>query len=125
MTIVFENAPLLPSTWRTDEVARTARVFNPSLLRDGTGWLMAYRVVAEPALARRIAICRLDAQLRLVPGSPLPLSDWIQFPDPISLAPEAAHWFADPRLYRIENRLLVYWNSGWHEPRNHQFVQEL
>jgi hypothetical protein len=38
---------------------------------------------------------------------------------------EAYTWFADPRLFRIGGRLFVYWNSGWHEPRNHQFVQEI
>jgi hypothetical protein len=37
----------------------------------------------------------------------------------------AMEWFADPRLYCFGERLFVYWNSGWHEPSNYQFLQEL
>ena len=45
----------------------------------------------------------------------------------IVLASSVLPWtrFADPRLYRLAGRLFVYWNSGWHEPQNHQFLQEL
>jgi len=28
-------------------------------------------------------------------------------------------------LYRAFGKLWLYWNSGWHDPFNHQFVQEL
>lgn len=125
MTIVFNNSNLLPATWRSPAAERTARIFNPGLLREGDGWLLAYRVVCEPELQRRIAICRLDEQFRVVPGSQLPLSDWFNVTSAESLPPEASRWFADPRLYRLGGRIFIYWNSGWHEPQNYQFLQEL
>ena len=96
----------------------------PGLLRDGDRWIFAYRIVAADGL-RRIAICRLDQKLRVIEGSPLPLTDHVQFRPEAVLPEVATRWFADPRLYRLGGRLFVYWNSGWHEPRNCQFVQEL
>jgi predicted GH43/DUF377 family glycosyl hydrolase len=100
------------------------RTFNAGLLRDGTGWLFAYRVVT-PDGRRRIGICRLDAALEVVPGSPRAFSDHVRFRPDADYPEVATHWFADPRLYRFSGRLYIYWNSGWHEPRNHQFIQEL
>lgn len=123
VTIVFDNRELLPPAWRTAQDA-AVRTFNPGLIRDGAGWLLAYRVVTEPALQRRIALCRLDAEFR-VASAPMPLSDGIRFSHPELLPAQATHWFADPRLYRFGKRLFVYWNSGWHEPQNCQFLQEL
>jgi hypothetical protein len=55
----------------------------------------------------------------------VPWSDHVRF-RPGAILPElGTRWFADPRLYRFGRRLFVYWNSGWHEPRNCQFIQEL
>lgn len=99
-------------------------MFNPALLRDGEGWLFAYRVVGADG-RRRIGLCRLDQRLAIVPGSAQPLSDRLHFRTDRAFAPEATTWFADPRLARIGGRILLYWNSGWHEPRNWQFLQEL
>lgn len=123
MIHVLDNSELLPDAWRGD--AGAVRAFNPGLLQDGAGWLLAYRVVIEPALKRRIALCRLDTSFRVIPGSQRPLSDEIVFPDPAAYAGQSTTWFADPRLYRLQGRLFVYWNSGWHEPQNHQFLQEV
>jgi hypothetical protein len=125
MTIVFDNPTLLPRTWRTPEAERSARVFNPALVRDRQGWILAYRVVTEPSLRRRIALCRLDEQFRVIAGSQLPLSDWLAVERTDAMASEASEWFADPRLYQLGGRVFLYWNSGWHEPQNHQFLQEL
>jgi hypothetical protein len=125
MITVFDNAALLPADWRNEDALRTARVFNPALLRDNSGWLLAYRVVTERDARRRIALCRLDAALRIIDGTQEPLTDRVHFPVPEHYAPQAATWFADPRLYRLSGRLFVHWNSGWHEPKNHQFLQEL
>jgi hypothetical protein len=125
MMIVFDNEQLLPSEWRGGEAGRALRIFNPGLLRDGDGWLLAYRVVAEPDRKRRIAICRLDREFGVVAESQIPLSDLVRFRVPHNLPLQATEWFADPRLYRFGDRLFVYWNSGWHEPRNYQYLQEL
>ncbi|HVU34792.1 MAG TPA: hypothetical protein VHE61_15270 [Opitutaceae bacterium] len=123
MLRVFENHELMPDEWK--DAAGVVRTFNPGLVRDGTGWLLAFRIVSEPGLRRRIAMCRLDDKLRVVAGSVVPWSDWIHFPRPQDFAPEASVWFADPRLYRLAGRQFVHWNSGWHEPQNHQFLQEI
>lgn len=121
---VFDPATLLPASWRAAAGTGPVRTFNPGLLREGSGWLLACRVVLPDGL-RRIALCRLDANLRVVDGSQFPFSDRVQFA-PTAPYPEVArHWLADPRLYRWDGRMFIYWNSGWHEPRNHQFLQEL
>jgi predicted GH43/DUF377 family glycosyl hydrolase len=119
------TADLLPDPWRNALADGPVRAFNPGLAADGSnGWLMAYRIVGADG-RRRIGICRLSASLQVEPGSARPLSDSFRL-RPGSMYPaEAYTWFADPRLFRLGGRLFVYWNSGWHEPRNHQFVQEI
>ncbi len=124
MIVAFENEELLPVAWGTGR-GHAVRIFNPGLLRDGNGWLFAYRVVAEPELSRRIALCRLDDKLRVVTSSQVPFSSLVRFPDTSQYPAQATAWFADPRLYRLQDRLWIYWNSGWHEPINHQFLQEI
>jgi hypothetical protein len=113
---------LLPAAWRA--LPGPVRAFNPGLLADGTGWILAYRVVLGDGL-RRLACCRLDAAFEVIPGSPVAFSDAVVFPDDPTLSPVARTWLADPRLHRWGGRVFVYWNSGWHEPHNHQFLQEL
>ena len=122
--VVFPAARLLPPAWRHFVSAGPLRAFNPGLLRDGDGWLFAYRIVGAD-LVRRIGLCRLDRALDIVDDTAVPLSDLVQFPAGNNYPEIATRWFADPRLYRLAGRLFVYWNSGWHEPRNHQFLQEL
>ena len=122
--IVFQPEEILPAAWRHYLTAGPVCTFNPALLRDGDGWIFAFRVVAADGL-RRIALSRLDRNLRPVADSGVPLTDMIRLP-PHGNFPNQAHtWFADPRLYRFGRRLFIYWNSGWHEPHNCQFLQEL
>ncbi|PTX92611.1 hypothetical protein [Opitutus sp. ER46] len=125
MIVLFDNAELLPAAWRDEARGQAVRVFNAGLLRERAGWLLAYRVVIEPAAKRRIAICRLTERFAVVPGSPVALSDQVRFGALADAVGQTTTWFADPRLYRLSGRLFVYWNSGWHEPQNHQFLQEL
>lgn len=122
--VVYQASELIPDAWKSAAGEGPVRTFNPGLLRDGQGWLFAYRLVAAEGL-RRIAICRLDEQLRAIAGSPRPLTDHVRFRADVAYPEVATRWFADPRLYRLHGRLFVYWNSGWHEPRNYQFLQEL
>ena len=122
--MVFNTLDLLPESWRSLAGNDPVRSFNPGLLRDGDGWIFAYRVVL-PDGQRRIGICRLDRALKVVAGSPSPLSDQIRFREGGSYPDIVTRWFADPRMYRFGSRVFIYWNSGWHEPRNWQFVQEL
>jgi len=123
-SIIFDNQELLPASWRHFGGQGPVRAFNPSLLRDGDGWVFAYLVVG-PDLLRRIALCRLDRNLQVIAGSPVAFSQSIRFAPGHHYAEPAQTWFADPRLYRLAGRLFVYWNSGWHEPFNYQFLQEI
>jgi len=122
--IVFTPEELLPDAWRHFLTAGPVRVFNPALIRDADGWLFAFRVVATDEL-RRIAVVRLDRTLTAVAGSGVALTDLVRFAPNGEYPTQALEWFADPRLYRFGARLFIYWNSGWHEPRNCQFLQEL
>lgn len=122
--VLFEPEELLPAAW-SSLTAGPLHTFNPGLERSADGhWILAYRIVGSDG-RRRIGICRLDRDFRILPGSASPLSDSLVFPKPNPYAAVALDWFADPRLLRLQGRLFVYWNSGWHEPRNHQFLQEL
>lgn len=122
--IVFDSVALLPEAWAEFSTQGPVRAFNPGLLRDGSGWIFAYRVVGADGL-RRIGICRLDGAFRIVTGSQQALSDRVRFERGDEYPEVATRWFADPRLYRFGTRMFIYWNSGWHEPRNYQFLQEL
>ena len=121
---VFDAAMLLPAIWRPAAGTGPVRTFNPALISDGSGWLLAYRVVL-PDGRRRLALCRLDPARRIIAGSPFALSDQVGFRAEVPYPEVARQWLADPRLYRWGGRLFIYWNSGWHEPQNHQFLQEL
>jgi hypothetical protein len=121
---VLDTESLLPTEWRHFSTQGPVRAFNPGLLRTENGWLLAYRIVGPDGL-RRIGLCRLDTHLRVIPGSPFPFSDRVTFAADQTFSGPAKTWFADPRLYRFDGRVFVYWNSGWHEPRNFQFLQEL
>lgn len=121
---VLPTAELVPATWRALLEAGPVRAFNPALLRDGNSWLTAYRLVGADG-QRRIGLARLTTQWEIVADSPLPLTDFVRFADPSRYPAVATSWFADPRLYRLGERVFLYWNSGWHEPKNHQFLQEL
>lgn len=122
--VEIDSHELLPDAWRPVAATGSVWAFNPALIRAGEGWLMAYRMIL-PDRMRRLAMCLLDRRLRVVCGSACAVSDHIRFP-PTARYPTVVHsWFADPRLYRWDDRLFLYWNSGWHEPANHQFLQEL
>jgi len=123
-SFIFDSQELLPASWRHFGEPGPVRTFNPSLLRDGDGWIFAYRVVG-PDLLRRIALCRLNRNLQVIAGSQVPLSSHVRFAPGCRYAEPAQTWFADPRLYRLAGRLFVYWNSGWHDPANYQFIQEI
>lgn len=124
LQVIFEPEELLPPPW--SQLAKgPLHTFNPGLERSADGnWILAYRVVGADG-RRRIGICRLDREFRILPGSTSPLSDALVFKEPNSYPAVVLEWFADPRLLRVGGRLFVYWNSGWHEPRNHQFLQEI
>ncbi|MES2355811.1 MAG: hypothetical protein V4568_15695 [Pseudomonadota bacterium] len=121
---IFCNQTLLPACWKKEASTGPIWCFNPALLRQSDRWLFAYRVVLGNQ-QRRIAACFLDENFEVFDGSQMPLSDAIQFREGHGYPERAITWFADPRLYEIGGRVYLYFNSGWHEPRNHQFLVEL
>jgi hypothetical protein len=114
---------LVPDAWQ-DLRAGPIWAFNPSLLRHGAGFLLAYRLVGADG-RRRIGLCRLSGLFTVVPGSAVAYSDHIVFPSGSPAAEQARSWFADPRLFRLGDGVFIYWNSGWHEPANAQFIQQI
>lgn len=120
---LFRSDDLLPPAWQFLRGEPSIWSFNPALLKQDDGWIFAYRMVGFDQ-KRRIALCRLDRDFQIVKGSQIPFSDWIELPPSADEAPAPRKWFADPRLYCFAGRTFLYWNSGWHEPRNFQFLQE-
>ncbi|MBZ2176381.1 MAG: hypothetical protein K7J47_01595 [Acidobacteria bacterium] len=116
--VEWDPVDLLPPTWLSPRISSPFRVFNPAILAHGDGFLLAYRAVLADGI-RRIGLCRLDAQFRVLPGSPGPWSDHVPSSPPRPL------WFADPRLYSWSGRLYLYWNTGWGDDENAQYLQEL
>jgi predicted GH43/DUF377 family glycosyl hydrolase len=120
-SVPLSSEALVPERWRDLAGAGPVRVFNPGLLQESSGWILAYRVVL-PDLARRIAICRLRSDFSVLPGSAVELTDLIRFPAGRNYPEAATTWFADPRLYRLGGHIFVYWNSGWPDYQNNQFI---
>jgi predicted GH43/DUF377 family glycosyl hydrolase len=111
---IFKTEQLIPNAWLAS--AKQVRVFNPSIIKTEQGWIMAYRFVADDQV-RRIALCRLSDDLEIIPDTAFAFSDYVRG--------ASRNWFADPRLYKVGKKLILYWNTGWHEPRNYQYMQEL
>src|SRR5690348_6228912 len=103
---VFRVEDLLPEAWKHQAQNGPVRTFNPGLLRDNDGWLFAYRVVAADGY-RRIAIARLDANRVVIPGSQVPLTNYVRFRPDVDYPEIARQWFADPRLYRLGKRVFI------------------
>ena len=124
--VLLDKHSLLPETlsaWHSQD--SSIWTFNPSLVEDGTdSWILAYRLIG-PDRKRRIALCRLDRHFLPIEGSHIAFSDLVCFSSKEAPDAHAQGWFADPRLFRVGPRLFIYWNSGWHEPHNCQFIHEL
>lgn len=121
---VFRAEELLPDEWRGLVSRGPVSVFNPAIHpRDG-GWVLAFRV-GQGEGVRKIGFCRLDASFSVVPGSPAAWSDGVRFPPAPIYSDRERSWFADPRLVVLEGRWFVQWNTGWHDPINRQFLQEI
>ena len=121
---IFSNDELIPFNWRWNAGNGHVWCFNPSLTRLNDRWLMVYRVVLSDQ-KRRLALCLLDNDLQVISGSVVGVSDQIEFDTNSNYSEHVKNWFADPRIYWLAEKLFVYFNSGWHDPINHQFIFEL
>jgi len=127
VTATLDNISLehaIPEQWshlRSSYVS----IFNPTLSDFDGKLVIAYRVVGENDSVRRIATAVLDENFQIVPGSATAFSDYIEFALPDDLD-EASHtWFADPRYFRLSNRLWMMWNNGHVDGVNKQFLIEV
>src|SRR5580704_6784463 len=89
--VIFSVPDLLPDQWADLANCGPVRMFNPGLLKNGAGWLLAYRVVG-PDRRRRIGACYLDREFRVVPESRVPLSDKIVFTPDDGYSERASTW---------------------------------
>lgn len=121
---IFSNDELIPFNWRADSENGHVWCFNPGLTRVNDQWLMVYRVVLSDQ-KRRLALCLLDNDLQVIRGSVIGISDHIEFGPKADYTEHVKNWFADPRIYWLAGKLFIYFNSGWHDPINHQFLCEL
>ena len=122
--IVLNNPDFVPESWKKSFGSGKVYMFNPSIISYAEGYIFAYRMIGSDGL-RRIALCYLDLDYQIDKESIVPFSDLIEFPKGNLLSERAQTWFADPRLFRLAGRLFIYWNSGWHNPNNHQYIAEL
>lgn len=105
------------------------RLFNPSILPLGDGYVAVYRVVT-PGSDRRIAGCRLGPDFAPVPGSQVDISGLLA-PKMAGRSERSREWFADPRIFALGDTLQMSWNDGFHygpddiSPFNNQYLVEL
>jgi hypothetical protein len=113
--IVFASQELVPKAWRGHWQATDFQVLNPAITTFGRELLMSYRVVT-PDRRRRLATCRLDPSLRVIPNSLTLLSDSIH---------NGGDWHADPRWLIHQGQLFVHYNTGDHPSPNTIFLLEV
>ena len=110
---IFGEAELMPPTWLQDPT-KPYYLFNPAVVRFRDQILMTYRVVTADG-RRRLAICRLNETMQVVPGTVVPFSDSIV---------DGGDWYADARFCSFRDRLYLHYNDGYREP-NHIYLVEV
>jgi hypothetical protein len=117
---LFHDAELIPPQWLNGEAAATRRVYNPAIVRYRDRLLMVYRVDFCRGAGRpgrvACAICRLEHDWHVVPGSVVPLSDTI-------VDGVGNHY--DPRFLIFRDRLFVHYNNNWDTTPNQISLLEL
>ena len=123
----YKNNELVPKKW-LDEAGNTSvdwYVFNPTIAEFKSFYVMTYRVVDQVHKTRRIASCKIKKNLMIYPNSVTPLSDLIEFENKNDFSERTLTWHADPRYFKLNNKLYVFWNDGSVKPSNHQFIVEI
>ncbi|MGE0226393.1 MAG: hypothetical protein AB7F35_25940, partial [Acetobacteraceae bacterium] len=121
LTKVFTPEELVPPSWMAAADGAVMAVFNPAIQRLGDHLVMAYRIVT-PDHTRHIALCRLDADWNVLPGSVSVVSAAFDFADD-EARPQG--WAADPRLVELGGRLFMHVNSGSQPRPNRIFLVEI
>lgn len=110
---VLNEAELMPQAWLHYPISAYS-FFNPAITRFQDQYLMAYRVALGDE--RRLALCRLSPEMRVVPDSVVPLSDFIQ---------PSGNWQADARFCIFRDRLFIHYNDGSRKKPNHIYLVEI
>lgn len=114
----FETQELIPSQWGHEAAVTAFHLYNPALIRYQGRLLMAYRLDSARGgpQHRRIAICALDEQYRVIPGSVVPFSDTIT-------AGTDRHY--DPRFLIYGDRLFIHYNNNMQTRPNQIYLVEV
>lgn len=111
---------LVPAVWLQTQTLEKFFVFNPAIVRFQERLLMVYRVDFGRGTSANTraacAICVLDEQLQVTPGSVVALSETI-------VDGGANHY--DPRFLVMGNRLFVHYNNSWDTQPNQLFLVEI
>lgn len=123
---VAPNAPayavdrraLIPQAWLATETEEQFHLYNPALITFRGRRLFAYRLDSGRygPQHRRIAICALDEQWRVIPGTVVPFSDLITEGD-------SRHY--DPRFFVYGDRLFIHYNNCFQTRPNQIFLVEV
>ena len=119
---IFDNRELVPDAWKNAKPDSLFYVFNPTIVKSKDGYLMTYRVVDEADKSRKTASCKLNANLDIMPGSVVGISDYLKFSNAEELQERSLEWHADPRYFKIKGKVFLLWNDGSIKPANNQFL---
>jgi predicted GH43/DUF377 family glycosyl hydrolase len=120
--IVWDCENLLPNDLKMQNPSEW-RVFNPAICSISEGYILAYRIIGCDG-KRRMALCKLDAALRVVTNSVVEISRLIKFDTRLGYSEKTKNWFADPRIFILNNKHFLYWNDG-NDNLNNQFIIEI
>ena len=114
----FPSSELIPAQWLHKEAVNDFHPYNPAMIRFRGRLLMAYRLDSGRGgpQYRRIAICELDAQWRVLPGSVVPFSDTI------TLGGDRHY---DPRFLVYGDRLFIHYNNNMLTRPNQIYLVEV
>jgi predicted GH43/DUF377 family glycosyl hydrolase len=131
--IILSPNHLIPNEWRDSD----PWVSNACMVKADDKYIVCYRVasgrgflyenVGTPGAGQlRIACAMLDNDFIPVPGSVVPLSNFIKFPESLEYSLRTRTRHEDPRLFAIKQGLYLTWNDGaYGEERNNQFLLKL
>ncbi len=114
----FDPVDLLPAGWLRAQLDADFSIYNPAIVCFRNRLLMAYRIDSgrRKTMQRRIALCQLDKELNVIPGTVIPFSDTI--PDS-----DSRHY--DPRFLVYQDRLFIHFNNNFQTRPNQIHLVEL
>lgn len=119
----FDARSLIPPGWLTTKSVDACHLYNPAVTAFRGRRLLAYRLDAGRLHAswgqdawRRIGLCALDEQWRVIPESVTPFSDTIT---------EGGARHYDPRFLVYGDRLFIHYNNNMQTRPNQIYLVEV